>query len=296
MGDIRERAVVQMGKLHFSWLHEPNFYERAVFRQPLSDRMVEPGRSTTFICKVRDMAGNSLVWEKDGRVLFVDNYRYPTRHSQNLSLKLPLVRLECGKRKFSYRGPALWNRLPTAIKTCPSMVTWSGKLHAAKRRGEYLLRVFHVSKEEEGNYTCVVNSDPPQRSTGQLKVDGFLCPRRRSGMFPDPKDCSRYYMCTAGGVKGERGYCPAGLVFDAGRKVCDKPAIVPRPCGVSAVRSADVLASEHIGKTSAPARNPDFSRSVTTEKKRGQNQAGTCEHGWCRGNEGGRKFILETRA
>ncbi|KAI8485129.1 STIP1 y and U box-containing protein 1 [Branchiostoma belcheri] len=240
MGDIRERAVVQMGKLHFSWLHEPNFYERAVFRQPLSDRMVEPGRSTTFICKVRDMAGNSLVWEKDGRVLFVDNYR----------------------------------------------VTWSGKLHAAKRRGEYLLRVFHVSKEEEGNYTCVVNSDPPQRSTGQLKVDGFLCPRRRSGMFPDPKDCSRYYMCTAGGVKGERGYCPAGLVFDAGRKVCDKPAIVPRPCG----------ASEHIGKTSAPARNPDFSRSVTTEKKRGQNQAGTCEHGWCRGNEGGRKFILETRA
>ncbi|XP_019621881.1 PREDICTED: uncharacterized protein LOC109468083 [Branchiostoma belcheri] len=166
---------------------KPNFYERAVFRQPLSDRMVEPGRSTTFICKVRDMAGNSLVWEKDGRVLFVDNYR----------------------------------------------VTWSGKLHAAKRRGEYLLRVFHVSKEEEGNYTCVVNSDPPQRSTGQLKVDGFLCPRRRSGMFPDPKDCSRYYMCTAGGVKGERGYCPAGLVFDAGRKVCDKPAIVPRPCGLS---------------------------------------------------------------
>ncbi|XP_066268850.1 uncharacterized protein [Branchiostoma lanceolatum] len=166
---------------------KPNFFDRAVFRQPLSDRMVEPGRSTTFICKVRDMAGNSLVWEKDGRVLFVDNYR----------------------------------------------VTWSGKLHAAKRRGEYLLRVFHVSKEEEGNYTCVVNSDPPQRSTGQLKVDGFLCPRRRSGMFPDPKDCSRYYVCQDGRVKAERGYCPDGLVFDAGRKLCDKPAIVPRPCGLS---------------------------------------------------------------
>ncbi|KAI8513192.1 hypothetical protein Bbelb_098310 [Branchiostoma belcheri] len=53
-----------------------------------------------------------------GPLLFII---YPTRHSQNLSLKLPLVRLECGKRKFSYRGPALWNRLPTAIKTCPSM-------------------------------------------------------------------------------------------------------------------------------------------------------------------------------
>ena len=53
-----------------------------------------------------------------------DCHSYPTRHSQNLSLKLPLVRLECGKRKFSYRGITAWNSLPPSVKTCTSKSTF----------------------------------------------------------------------------------------------------------------------------------------------------------------------------
>lgn len=49
---------------------------------------------------------------------------------------------------------------------------------------------------------------------------GNVCPA--SGSFPDPRDCSRYFTCTApGGTATERS-CATNQVYDASQKVCKR--------------------------------------------------------------------------
>lgn len=39
--------------------------------------------------------------------------------------------------------------------------------------------------------------------------------------YPDPHDCSKYFICTAGSAYEVE--CAAGLIFNADRKICDWP-------------------------------------------------------------------------
>ncbi|XP_076315203.1 uncharacterized protein LOC143227818 isoform X3 [Tachypleus tridentatus] len=54
----------------------------------------------------------------------------------------------------------------------------------------------------------------------------FRCPEQ-CGLFPDPKDCKRFYFCYTG--LSFRKECPSGLHFNAFRQTCDKP--VEAGCG-----------------------------------------------------------------
>ena len=48
------------------------------------------------------------------------SHTYSTRHNLNLSLQLPKVRLETGRRKFAYRGAFAWNGLPATVRLATS--------------------------------------------------------------------------------------------------------------------------------------------------------------------------------
>ena len=50
-----------------------------------------------------------------------ETHNYPTRHSLSQSIQLPLVQLECGRRKFRHRGACSWNELQQSVKTAPNI-------------------------------------------------------------------------------------------------------------------------------------------------------------------------------
>jgi len=62
-----------------------------------------------------------------------ETHSYPTRHSLSQSVQLPQVHLECGRRKFSYRGVCQWNHLPMTLKTAPNIATFK---HMMKLRDD----------------------------------------------------------------------------------------------------------------------------------------------------------------
>jgi len=52
------------------------------------------------------------------------SHTYATRLNSNLSLQLPKVRLESGRRKFEYRGAFSWNELPPTVKVASSALSF----------------------------------------------------------------------------------------------------------------------------------------------------------------------------
>ena len=50
----------------------------------------------------------------------------------------------------------------------------------------------------------------------------FVCPKNKSGMYSDPKDCRYFYSCTRG--VAFHLLCPSGLYFNDNAKLCDLPS------------------------------------------------------------------------
>ncbi|XP_013774373.1 uncharacterized protein LOC106459308 [Limulus polyphemus] len=117
---------------------------------------------------------------------------------------------DCERFYFCYTGLSF-------RKKCPSGLHFNAFLQTCDKPDATGGCDTTTTVQETTTVSRVISTVPPTLPPEPIC---FRCPEP-CGLFPDPKDCERFYFCYTG--LSFRKKCPSGLHFNAFLQTCDKP-------------------------------------------------------------------------